>query len=75
MNANKSGPKIAVLPESGRHDSLAEAVVAGGGVLAPIGEAEALVWADPSQPQLLPKMLAEGPDVRWIALPFAGIEP
>lgn len=66
---------IAVLPKSGRHESLTAAVVAGGGVLGPIEEASALVWADPALPELLPTTLAKGPNVRWVALPFAGIEP
>lgn len=50
-------------------------MVAGGGRLAPIEEAEALVWADPAVPHELPAVLARGPGVRWVALPFAGIEP
>lgn len=66
---------VAVLPESGRHESLKAAVVAGGGVLGPIESASALVWADPAVPHELPATLAQGPNVRWVALPFAGIEP
>ncbi len=71
-----AAPGIAVEPKSGRYESLERSVVAGGGRLAPIGEAEALVWADPAQPHELPGVLAQGGDrVRWVALPFAGIEP
>lgn len=66
---------IAVLPKSGRHESLTAAVIAGGGVIGAIEEASALVWADPAVPELLPATLAKGPNVRWVALPFAGIEP
>lgn len=66
---------VAVEPKSGRHVSLEQAVVAGGGRIVPIEEAAALVWADPTIPDRLPDVLAGGPDVRWVALPFAGIEP
>ncbi|MEL6982279.1 MAG: hydroxyacid dehydrogenase, partial [Actinomycetota bacterium] len=70
-----AGPRIAVEPKSGRFESLEEAVVAGGGVVAPPGEAEGLVWADPTVPDSLPEVLAGQDQIRWVALPFAGIEP
>ncbi len=66
---------IAVEPKSGRHESLEEAVVAGGGRIVPIEDATALVWADPTVPEELPAVLRRGGDVRWVGLPFAGIEP
>ncbi|MCP4223213.1 MAG: hydroxyacid dehydrogenase [Actinomycetia bacterium] len=66
---------IAVEPKSGRYQSLERAVVAGGGRLAPIDEADALVWADPDLPHELPAMMAKGQDLSWVGLPFAGIEP
>ncbi len=68
-------PGIAVEPKSGRYESLERSVTAGGGRLAPVEEADALVWADPAVPHELPAVLARGPRVRWVALPFAGIEP
>lgn len=68
-------PGIAVEPKSGRYESLERSVTAGGGRLAPVEEADALVWADPAVPHELPSVLAKGPAVRWVALPFAGIEP
>ena len=37
-------------------------------------EAEALVWAEPAAPELLPEVLAQGPDIEWVQLPYAGIE-
>ncbi len=70
-----SAPRVAVLPKSGRFESLEAAVVDGGGVVASIEEADALVWADPACPEDLPGILARGPSVRWVGLPFAGIEP
>lgn len=67
--------KVAVLPESGRVDSLRDAVVAGGGELADVAEAQALVWADAQRPGDLPRVLEAGPSIEWVALPYAGIEP
>lgn len=66
---------VAVEPKSGRSESLEEAVVAGGGRIAPVDEATALVWADPTVPEQLPDVLGRGPQVEWVGLPFAGIEP
>lgn len=65
---------IAVEPKSGRHESLESAVRNAGGRVVPIEEATALVWADPDRPHGLPAVLARGA-VRWVALPFSGIEP
>lgn len=70
-----SGPRIAVEPKSGRFESLEEAVVAGGGIVVPPEEAEGLVWADPTAPERLPEVLAGRDGIRWVGLPFAGIEP
>ena len=37
-------------------------------------EAKALVWAEPAAPELLPEVLAQGPGIEWVQLPYAGIE-
>ncbi len=68
-------PRIAVLPDSGRVESLREAVIAGGGVLVDVAKAEGLVWADAQRPNDLPAVLDGARDLRWVALPYAGIEP
>jgi phosphoglycerate dehydrogenase-like enzyme len=68
-------PRVAVVPDSGRVESLRDAVVAGGGELVDVTEAEAIVWADAHRPDDLPAALAAGPGIRWVALPYAGIEP
>lgn len=68
-------PRIAVLPDSGRVESLRAAVVAGGGVLVDAATAEGIVWADAKRPEDLPDVLADAREVRWVALPYAGIEP
>jgi phosphoglycerate dehydrogenase-like enzyme len=57
------------------HAAFVEAVRAGGGELVPLGEAEAMVWADPARADVFPELLAAAPAVRWIQLPYAGVEP
>ena len=68
-------PRILVAPRAAR-PSMLEAVRAGGGMLVETAaEAEGLIWNDPRDPSQLATFLADGPDIRWIQLPFAGIEP
>ncbi len=67
--------QIAVVPEAGRHESLKEAVREAGGVVVAPGEASAIVWADPAHPNDLGPVVEQSPTARWIALPFAGVEP
>ena len=38
-------------------------------------EAEAVVWTSPDDPDGLAALLADHPHLRWVQLPFAGIEP
>ncbi|MCE2531887.1 MAG: hydroxyacid dehydrogenase [Acidimicrobiia bacterium] len=38
-------------------------------------EAEGLIWVDPEKPGLLGPVLEAAPQLRWIQLPYAGIEP
>jgi phosphoglycerate dehydrogenase-like enzyme len=68
-----SSPRVAVGPQ---HASFAtEAVAAGGGTLVDIAEQpDALVWLDPRSPQALVEQVASAPTLRWIQLPFAGVE-
>jgi phosphoglycerate dehydrogenase-like enzyme len=66
-------PRVAVgpLPSSFATD----AVAAAGGTLVDIGESpDALVWLDPADVKGLSDQLAVAPDVRWVQLPFAGVE-
>jgi phosphoglycerate dehydrogenase-like enzyme len=53
---------------------MAEAIVAGGGQVVPLAEAEALVWAAPRDPDALAAALDDAPHLSWVQLPFAGIE-
>lgn len=66
---------IHVAPDSGRVDSLSEAVTAGGATLAKAEDASALVWADPSRALEVAAYIEQMPNLSWVALPFAGIEP
>lgn len=57
------------------HAALEEAVRAGGGELVSADRADVLIWADPTAAHTYPDVIAGAPHVRWIQLPYAGIEP
>jgi phosphoglycerate dehydrogenase-like enzyme len=66
-------PRVAVGPKP--DPSAATAIVAGGGELVDLGAgAEALVWLDAFDPGTLAAELAASPGIRWVQLPYAGIE-
>ena len=67
---------VAVLPagRAGR-DLLVDAVVDGGGTVVDVEDAEAIIWAHPTSTGELDDLLDAHPDVRWVQLPWAGIEP
>ncbi|MFP5310692.1 MAG: D-isomer specific 2-hydroxyacid dehydrogenase family protein [Actinomycetes bacterium] len=79
-------PRIAVLPAA-RPDRpstsdptwLADAVRAGGAQAAmdadDLAGVEAIVWTDPHDPGDLRDLLDRHPGIRWVQLPFAGVEP
>ena len=66
--------RLAIGPEPVR-DWVRAAVEAGGARIVPVDEAEGLVWARPTGGDELVATLAEGPRVRWVQTPFAGVEP
>ena len=68
---------VAVEPASrpAMHAAFVAAVREGGADVGPVGEADALIWADPERADLYPTLIADAPHVRWIQLPYAGIEP
>ena len=53
---------------------VAEAITGAGGELVEPEAAEALVWTDARDAQGLTELLAGLPDVRWVQLPFAGVD-
>jgi len=55
-------------------DAMMRAVIDAGGEPAPIGEAAALMWADPAAAGEFPGAVAAAPELQWIQLPYAGIE-
>ena len=57
------------------HATLVRAVEDAGGTIGELGLADALVWADPAAPDAYPDVIAQAPNVEWIQLPYAGIEP
>ena len=64
---------VAVGP-SNAPEWLQRAVADGGGELSDPAEAEVLVWTDPGEAEALAAALAEHQGIRWVQLPWAGIE-
>ena len=67
-------PRLALAPTDVR-PWLADAVVAGGGEIVALADAEALVWSEPGRSDALSDALASAPGIHWVQLPWAGIEP
>ena len=65
--------KVAILPSS---NALFEsAVESAGATLAQLAaDVEGLVWTDYHQPELLQEVLGANPQLRWLQLPFAGVD-
>jgi phosphoglycerate dehydrogenase-like enzyme len=66
-------PRISVLPR-GQREWLDDAVRSGGGSVVAVDEAEGIVWTDPRDAAALGQILQMNPGIRWVQLPFAGIE-
>ena len=66
--------RIALAPE-GERAWLEDAVRAGGGEVVRPDEAEGLVWTSTGGADDLADLLAAHPGIRWVQLPWAGIEP
>ena len=68
---------IAVEPASrpAMHEVMVAAVEAAGGTVVPIDQASGLIFADPAAASVYPDLIAAGPHVEWVQLPYAGIEP
>jgi phosphoglycerate dehydrogenase-like enzyme len=66
-------PRVAVGPVASSFAT--DAVTGGGGTVVDIGDRpEALVWLDPVEVQALADQIAATPSLRWVQLPFAGVE-
>jgi phosphoglycerate dehydrogenase-like enzyme len=67
-------PRIAVAP-MGTRDWICEAAREGGADLVDPREAEALIWTSADDAEDLRDLLTEHPGIRWVQLPWAGVEP
>lgn len=72
---------IAVVPVDGLHnlegqyELFTSAVERAGGTLTSPKDAEGLIWATANDPDGLRAILHVNPSIRWVQLPYAGIEP
>lgn len=66
-------PRLTIGPDS-VPDWIVEAVVEGGAQIVAPDDAEGLVWGSPRDAEGLVAALAAAPHVRWVQLPWAGIE-
>ena len=66
-------PKVAVGPD-GLRDYLGDVIIAAGANFTNVSDADALVWADPSDVDGLRAALEINPGLRWVQLPFAGVD-
>lgn len=65
--------KIALEPR--QFPAYAQAIAEAGGELVPLAaDVEALVWTDYARPDLLREVLDANPQLRWVQLPFAGVD-
>lgn len=68
-----SNPKVALEPK--QFDQYSQAITEVGAIISPIGpDVQALVWTDYSAPDQLTELLAVNPQLRWVQLPFAGVD-
>ena len=68
-----ASPRIAIGPNSAGFAE--DAVRAGGGQVVKLGDAaDALVWLSAKDMEGLHEVLKDQPSIRWVQLPFAGIE-
>jgi phosphoglycerate dehydrogenase-like enzyme len=68
------GPRCALLPE-GERTELVSAIEEGGGALVDVADADSLIWTSATDVAGLREVLDANPHIRWVQLPFAGIEP
>lgn len=68
-----SAPRVAVLPRPKK--VFVDAIVAGGGTVVTLDESpDALLWLSYGRTSELEAVLAEHPGLRWVQLPYAGVD-
>lgn len=67
-------PRIALEP-AGIRSWLADAIIEGGGEIVGVADAEAVVWTVPAGRDDLRALLDANRGIRWVQLPWAGVEP
>ena len=68
-----NAPRVALGP-SIAPTWMADAIIAGGGEVVDLADADALVWADGQDANALAEVLVDADHISWVQLPFAGIE-
>lgn len=64
---------IAIEPKS--FPEYEKAIQKAGGTFSPMGpEVRGVIWTDYSSPDALEKLIAENPQLKWVQLPFAGVD-
>ncbi|HVL99128.1 MAG TPA: D-isomer specific 2-hydroxyacid dehydrogenase family protein [Egibacteraceae bacterium] len=69
-----AAPRIAVAP-GGARQWVCDAVRAGGAELVEPERAEGIVWTETDRAADLKRLLDDVPGIRWVQLPWAGVEP
>lgn len=71
--SRSTAPRIALAPD-GSPAWMTEAIEAGGAQLTDLADAEGLVWGAARDPMALASTLDVAPHLKWIQLPYAGVE-
>ncbi|MFM6967205.1 MAG: NAD(P)-dependent oxidoreductase [Rhodoluna sp.] len=66
-------PRVAVLPQPEKAYSAA-VEQAGGVFVDDVTEANSIVWTDSKSPEKLREILSKNSQIRWVQLPFAGVD-
>lgn len=67
--------KIALESGTRAKPMMKAAITSGGGKLVDFKDAEGLIFVRPFKPDILKEILTNAPKLKWIQLPYAGIEP
>ena len=74
MTATKSKNALVAIEPQSFHEYEAAVHSAGGSVTPISADVEALIWTDYHAPQGLADMVAANPQLKWVQLPFAGVD-